>query len=71
MRFPWYWQVFVWLQKQLLNFDDDHEEDFVTLGQLLLSVDKHVITQAASEAALTTEFWSQAATIQRNSQVRA
>jgi hypothetical protein len=53
----------------MVNFDDDAEGDFLMLGRKLLTVGRHVVSDAQSEAALSAEFWQQAASIQRETKV--
>jgi hypothetical protein len=53
----------------MVNFDDDAEGDFLMLGRKLLTVGRHVVSDATSEAALSAEFWQQAASIQREVKV--
>jgi hypothetical protein len=64
-------QVFLWLQRTMVNFDDDAEGDFLMLGRKLLTVGRHVVSDANSETALSAEFWHQAASIQRETKVCA
>jgi hypothetical protein len=53
----------------MVNFDDDAEGDFLMLGRKLLTVGRHVVSDASSETALSAEFWQQAASIQRETKV--
>ncbi|CAM9406519.1 unnamed protein product [Phaeothamnion confervicola] len=55
--------VFLYIQQALLGYSDDNEEDFVKLGRQLLTVERHTVTPAASEAAFFEAFWSTAADV--------
>lgn len=63
--------VFLWLQRQLLSFEDESEDEFVILGRKLLSVSRYVVTPATSTSDLTACFWEQAARMQEVASLEA
>jgi hypothetical protein len=58
---------FVWMQQKMLAFDDDTEDSFLELGRKLLTVSRHVVTQACTDDGMVAVFWAQAAALSGSS----